>query len=252
VSRGRLVAAALAAYLLALFVGLPAERLRSPLEAMLPGTRLGPLHGHPLSGRAQGATLGGLAVDGLTWRWRPLALLTGRLGLDVEVLAGPTRATVELARSFAGQFVVDRLDGELDLAWLGTALPAPAFDASGRVVVEGVELALGSDGWPRSAQGRLELRDGALRAPLALRIGAADGTLQVNDEDHLEIAFRMLPGSPMEGDGRVQLATDGRYSLAANLAPGQAADVATRELLRMAGPAQPGGRVHVALEGALR
>ena len=178
-------------------------------------------------------------------RWRPLALLTGRLGLDVEVLAGPTRATVELARSFAGQFVVDRLDGELDLAWLGTALPAPAFDASGRVVVEGVELGLGSDGWPRSAQGRLELRDGALRAPLALRIGAADGTLQVNDEDHLEIAFRMLPGSPLEGDGRVQLATDGRYSLAANLAPGQAADAATRELLRMAGPAQPGGRVGI-------
>jgi hypothetical protein len=164
VSRGRLVAAALAAYLLALFVGLPAERLRSPLEAMLPGTRLGPLHGHPLSGRAQGATLGGLAVDGLTWRWRPLALLTGRLGLDVEVLAGPTRATVELARSFAGQFVVDRLDGELDLAWLGTALPAPAFDASGRVVVEGVELVgpgtPGAEGWGASRPARAAHRLG--------------------------------------------------------------------------------------------
>ncbi len=250
-SRAHLFAAALAAYLLALLVGAPAERLRGPMESLLPDVRLGTLTGHPLAGRADGARLGTLAVDEVAWRWRPLPLFRGRLGLAVELTTGPTRTRLDLAVAPSGEIAVERLDGVLDLAWLGSALADPGFTASGRLAAEAVSLTLAADGWPRAAAGRLRLADGRLDTPLAFPLGAAEGVLGSRD-GWLELDFSLPPGGPLAGKGLARLAADGRYALTARLAPGAPNGGGTHALLRMLGPGGADGTVRVALQGTIR
>ena len=249
-SRTRLLVAASAAYLLALLAGAPAERLRGPLESMLPNVVLGALHGHPLAGHADGARLGDLTIDRLTWRWRALPLLQGRFGLAVELATGPTRVELDLATTPSGEFFVEHLSGELDLAWLGRALTAPGFRASGRLTAEEITLS-GDGGWPRTAEGSLRLENGRVDAPIDFPVGAADGVLQSRD-GWIELAFTLDPGGPLTGDGRLRFASDRRYALAAHLAPGPQAGSTTRDLLRLLGPAQANGAVDVAQQGNLR
>lgn len=250
-SRARLFAAATAAYLFALLVSVPAERLRGPLESLLPEVQFGALHGHPLLGRAEGARLGDLAVDGIAWRWRPLPLFLGRLGLAAEITTGPTSVILDLAVAPSGKVYIERLDGVLDLAWLGTALARPAFQAKGRLTAEAVSLTLAADGSPQTAAGHFRLEDGRLEKPLELPIGATEAELRSRD-GWFEVGLSLVPGGPIAGEGQARLAVDGQYMLTARLAPGTLADDGTRNLLRLLGPAQADGTVRIALQGTAR
>lgn len=250
-SRIGLLAAGTAAYLVTLFASAPAELIRGPLEALQPAVRLGPLHGHPLAGNASQARLGELPVEGLAWRWHPGALGDGRLAFAVELVPGPTTVSLEARVSPSGQLDLAGITGELDLAWLGEALPAAALRASGRIVADDVALRLDHDGWPRAASGNLRLHDVALQAPFTLRIGGAEAVLAIR-ESRLEIDFTLEPGGPIEGAGVLRLTADGAFAFEARLAPGAEADAMTRELLRSLGAVRPGEPTQVALNGSWR
>lgn len=247
----RLLAAGAVAYLLALALGAPAELLRAPLQASLPGLVPGPLAGHPVSGRAEGARLGTARLDGLAWRLRPLGLLAGRVVFEIAIDGGPSHAELRITREVGDPgFVIERLDGEIDLAWLGEAVPSLPVRGTGRLVVEGASVSLDPGGWPRSADGRLRLAAAELQAPVPLTIGSAEGRIAVDDA-RLAIAFALPGDGDLVGEGRAVLAPDGRATFRAELAPAPGADRGVADLLRLAGRPRDDGRFAIDWSGRM-
>jgi hypothetical protein len=252
VSRGRLLGAGLAAYLLALLFTVPAELLREPLQTWLPEVRLGALSGHAHAGRVEPLTVAGVALDRAAWRWRPSALLSGRLGFGVSVDSGAGRVALRIARP-PGSAVLElaAVRGSLDLDWIGRALPQLPVRARGRLLLEELAVDLDPTGWPRRAGGRFRLQQAVLSAPVALNLADVAGTLGM-DGARLAVDFTLEPAAALTGAGRLLLAADGGYRLAARLAPGAAADPDVTGWLHQAGRPAADGSVQVDLAGRLR
>jgi general secretion pathway protein N len=252
VTRGRLLGAGLAAYLLALLFTVPAELLRGPLQTTLPEVRLGALSGHAHAGRVEPLSVAGVALDRAAWRWRPSALLSGRLGFEVTVDTGSGQVALRAARAPGSDLLeLEAVRGSLDLDWLGRALPRQPVRARGRLLLEELAVDLDPSGWPRRARGRFRLQQAVLSAPVALNLADVDGTLGM-EGGRLVVDFTLAPAAALTGSGRLQLAADGGYRIAARLAPGAAAAPDVTGWLRQAGRPAADGSVQVDLAGRLR
>ena len=251
-SRGRLLGAGLAAYLLALLFTVPAELLRGPLQTWLPEVRLGALSGHAHAGRVDPLTVAGVALDRAAWRWRPSALLSGRLGFEVSVDSGAGRVALHATRAPGSDLLeLAAVRGSLDLDGLGRVLPRLPFRARGRLLLEELAVDLDPTGWPGRAGGGFQLQQAVLSAPVALNLATVAGTLGM-DGARLVVDFTLAADAALTGTGRLLLAADGGYRLAARLAPGAAADPDSTALLRQAGRPAADGSVQVDLAGRLR
>lgn len=251
-SRGRLLGAGLTAYLLALLFTVPAELLRGPLQAWLPEVRLGALSGLAHAGRIDPLTVAGVVLDRAAWRWRPSALLSGRLGFGISVDSGAGRVMLRAARA-PGSTVLElaAVRGSLDLDWLGRALAQLPVRARGRLLLEELAVDLDPTGWPRRASGRFRLQQAVLSAPVALNLADVDGALGM-EGGRLVVDFTLAPAAALTGSGRLQLAADGGYRIEARLAPGAAADPDVTGWLRQAGRPAADGSIQVDLAGRLR
>ena len=248
---GRLAAAGVAAYLVVLLLTVPAQYLRSPLDDLAPGLRAGHLDGSVLAGTATPVALAGLVVDEARWRWRPTALLRGRIAFDVTLHAGGSSLNLEVARApWSAAVELADARGTVDLAWLGEALPNPPLRGRGRLQLDGVALALGPEGWPAGASGRLALHAAEVTAPVPLRIGAATAMLAQRDA-RLELAFTLADDAPIRGTGSATLEPAGGYRVQARLQPSAAADPDQVALLRLAGRSEADGSIRFDLAGTL-
>lgn len=251
-SRSRLLGAGLVAYLLALLLTVPAELLRGPLQAWLPEVHLGALSGHAHAGRVEPLSVAGVALDRATWRWRPAALLSGRLGFGISVDSGADRVALRAARAPGSDLLeLATVRGSLDLDWIGRALPQLPLRARGRLLLDDLAVDLDPTGWPRRAGGRFRLQRAVLSAPVALNLADVTGALGM-DGGRLVVDFTLAPAAALTGSGRLQLAADGGYRLEARLAPGAAADPDVTGWLRQAGRPAADGSVQVDLAGRLR
>ena len=251
-TRARLLAAGFVGFALALLFTVPAELLRGPLQEAMPSARLGAMHGHALSGRAAPAVVGGLPIELVTWRWRPLSLVTGQLTFDISFHAGDMHVGVRATRRpWSDEVTLQGIAGELDLERLGRLLPRLPARARGRLVLNDITLTLDPDGWPDQAMGRLQLHGAALTAPIAMPIGDAEGTLGM-DGDRFEIGFTLPPSAAMVGHGTLLLTADGDYRLQGRLTPGSTADQETASLLRLAGRQESDGSIRIDQTGTFR
>ena len=251
-TRARLLTAGLVGFALALFFTAPAELLRGPLQEVLPSARLGTMHGHALSGRAVPAVVGGLPIQRVTWHWRPLALITGRLAFDLTMHVGDMHVGLRATRRpWSDEVTLQGIAGELDLERLGRLLPRLPVQARGRLTLDDMTVTLGPDGWPRQTMGRLQLHGATLTAPVAITIGEADGTLGM-DGDRFEIGFTLPPSAAMVGHGTLLLAADGGYQFQGRLAPGATADQETVALLRLTGRQESDGSIRIDQKGKLQ
>jgi len=235
VTRTRLLGAGIAGFTLALLFTAPAELLREPLRESLPGARLGAMQGHLLAGHVAPFSLGGVPFDRAEWRWRPAALLTGRLAVDLVLEQRDSRIELRAVQApWSAETELREVAGDLDLERLGRALPRLPGRVRGQLTFDGVAITFGADGWPRHAAGRLRLHAAELVTPIALPLGKAEGTLGM-DGNRLVIGFTLSPPAAITGRGTLRLGADGAYALSARLAPGNPADPEMTAWLRLAG-----------------
>lgn len=250
--RRHLLAAGLLAYAGTLLATLPAGLLREPLAGQLPALQLGPLSGSAFAGAAAPLAWQGLRLDAAQWRWRPAALLLGRLGADLELRAGPSHLALRAGHQLGfGTTRLEGVDGDLDLDWLSSGLRGLPGRLRGRLGLDAVNLQLDAAGWPGDASGAYLLRGLEVTAPVRLALGDFSGTL-ASEGEQLRIAFATTAGNPLDGQGTLLLSAEGGYRLSARLAARDPNDAGASGLLQLAGRPGPDGRVTLERNGRWR
>lgn len=199
------------------------------LPAHEAATLLGPQGGDLLQARAlegswqhgvaRDCTLWGLPVRAIEWRFRPLALLTGRLAVTLRVSNDASRLALTASRG-PNTVVFDELIGRVALAEFTPLLEAVGLQLEGSLDVQLTGVVL-REGRITAAQGALVWNEAGLVAPsrrtplgrlVALVTTTKDGVkVSVNDE-----------GGPLRTAGEFLLTADGGYTLTATVAAREA------------------------------
>ena len=248
--RVSLLALGLGAYLAFAIVSFPASiahRWFAPEALALAG-----VEGTIWRGRAAYGGIEGVAFSDLRWRLKPGALVTGRLGLDVETRLADGFVRTGVTVSGGGARFRD-LSATTSLAALATAiLPLTGVYGSLSVSLDELELV---DGWPLAATGTV--RVAGLSAPPLIpvagvtSIALGDYAARLTTTDGGIAAIVNDDGGPLELEGRVDLASDRSYALTSRIRPRADASDELVEGLKIMAPADTEGWHSIALNGVL-
>lgn len=201
-------------------------------------------------GSIEALRVNGTSVGPVSWQLRPLALLTGRIGGDVEaglpggffdgsVALSATRIRVRDARM------------ALDLAPVTRLSSIGPSQGNVRLTIREADI---DNLWPVRLDGEMVLTD--LRYP---PVGPQPlGSYRLNFDPALssDPAFPVAGSlsaldGPFEVDGRLLLGDERSYSMRARVAAGAKADQQTRNALRILGPAASDGSHQLTFDGNL-
>ena len=240
----RLLIAGIVTVLIGLIVQFPA---RIAYHAFVPDSvRLTGISGSIWRGQAAEGQLGSLYVSDIAWSVRPLALLTGRLAVDLSLNPAGGFVETRASVSLAGNAELTNVEGGITIAALQGLIPMPGIEGNLRLQLE--ELAV-SDGLPVSATGTVEVFGlvvrglsptpiGDFRAQLASTDGAVSGSLE-DLSGVLDIA------------GSLRISPDRSYVLEGLVAPRPTAAESIVSQLRLLGSPNERGQRQFRLEGRL-
>jgi general secretion pathway protein N len=248
-SRVSLLALGLGAYLAFAIVSFPASiahRWFSPDSLALAG-----VEGTIWNGRAAYGGIEGLAFSDLSWQLHPAALLTGRLGLDVETRLADGFVRTGVSVSGGGVRFRD-LAATTRLEALGSLTPLVGVSGNLSLSLDRLELV---DGWPQAASGTVRIA-GLSAPPLIPVTGVASVALgnylaRLTTTDDGIAAIVNDEGGPLELEGRVDLAGDRSYVLTSRIRPRADASDELVEGLRFMAPADAEGWHSLPLNGVL-
>ena len=241
-SRKRLVTIGLSVGILGLFILFPARvayHWFAPPQMMLSG-----ISGTVWDGAAREATVDGFYLRDLDWRFRPLALLTGKLGFVVETKLASGFVEGELALGI-GTIRARNLKAQLPLQSIDAVA---AFGASGSLSADLAEIKV-VDGLPAVADGTLQVAGLTLpyvqREPLGgfrAEMFTGDSGITASVEDTAAV---------LDFAGSLQLAFDGAYEFNAQIGPTDRTSPQLREQLRFVGPQNDRGQYEIRQNGRL-
>jgi general secretion pathway protein N len=240
---GRLVAIGLAIFLCGLIVLFPA---RVAYRALAPdGVRLAGLSGTVWNGAAAESRLGGLYLGDLSWRFRPLALVTGKAGFAVSGVSASGPLTGNFAVAPGGAVHVSDLRGSVPLSAVGGLATLGGVDGVleldiGTLVLEG--------GLPVRGTGTLELTSLFARQLASAPLGNFRARLETV-EGVLTATFEDVSGM-LDLSGTLEVRPDRSYSLTGSVA---ATESAPQSLVRQLSflPADASGKRSFRMEGKL-
>ena len=224
-----LVAAGVAAFLVFLVGGVPAALA---LRWLAPDAlRMNGVSGTLWRGSATGADIGKLHLADTTWTLSPLALLTGRLGGDVETRIGDGTAHGAVAVSRAGDLRCTACAYEGPVASLRAAIPAlRTLDGQLSLQLSAFEI---RKKWPTRAVGTVNLTNVPIAAagqarrdsPMAT-IAATVGADPVPDNGLIAVSVQDA-GGPLELTAHLNFTPPGNFEFSgrAKARPGAPADL---------------------------
>jgi general secretion pathway protein N len=234
---------AVVVYVVFLLTTFPADRAYALLKGRLPPqVQLYGLEGSVWHGRAQVAQLGRYRVAPLSWQYRPLALLTGRVAVKVAMERGAGRASAVVGLSRGGNVRLTDVDVALPADEVVDLLRLPVIQVNGAVNARLDSLLLqaghvtavdGTLSWDQAQVIRPQpLQLGGLEAKFDTKDGAVKGTLRDK-------------GGPLLVDGIVTLKGDGSYQVNANVGTRDNTQPALNRIINSMGRQGPGGKVQV-------
>lgn len=238
----RLATLGIAAYSLFLLATIPAslvaDRVRTGTNAMV---RLTEARGTLWNGSARAiispAGSAPIAIDILTWNWRPARLFAGEIALAAHASAGDFVAEFQAARSFAG-WELRGLAARADASRLAAFVPLVApWQPRGAISVASPRLAW--DGQALTGELAIEWRG----ATTALSEVRPLGTYKVEVKAagaHARIAVTTLHG-PLRIQGAGTLALPARVSFQGEARAESAQAAALEPLLALLGPKRADG-----------
>lgn len=234
-------AATLAAGLVATFPARVAYRWFAP-----PALELSGISGSVWTGRAVGARAGGVILRDLEWKFRPLALFTGRLAYDVGAVPQNGFADATAGFGFGGTVELRKLQASVPLGVLQSVVGMPGL--SGNVSLKFDRITL-SGGIPVAADGVAEVA--GLTAPLIDRGPIGGYKVEFFTQDSGVTATVEDTDGVVDLAGTLDLAPDRSYRFTGLLAPKPSTPERLRRQMQFLGTPNARGQYELRLEGAL-
>lgn len=239
-----------ASFLLFLALLAPATLRADQFSQRLSGFSARAVEGSAARGTLLGVNWHGARIERLQWRWRPLALLAGRLEFKLKTADPELQLAGNAAFGPNRQLQLRALSGRLPVGWLSKQATAGKLPLDGVAEVDLPALELNAAGRPLAAQGTVQLLN--LQASLGQPLKLGDYRLRLETKGSDGISGHVKDASaPLAVDAALSVAPDGRYRLNGHVALRETGNAALRQALSLLGPPGGDGRWALNFSGAL-
>jgi len=241
----RLVALGVGAYLLILVATFPAARVSGMLLDQNADLSLNRVSGSVFSGQAAQLVYQGLDLGEVHWRFRPLALLLGRIDYRVELLGPANQGELSIGKTLTGRTHVHDIDIELLPGRLVNHYSPTPVETSGTVRLVFETFNPGTD-YSGAVNGHLEWQDAVILEPINLVLGQL--ALDVVTVDG-ELVGRITNGGDLGASGELALSAVYAWRVKLLLQPGNDVSPDALDMLEQSAQRQPNGDYRVDMSG---
>jgi len=227
--------------LLALFPARIAYSWFAPTEL-----RLSEIGGTIWSGVATEGDAAGIYIRNLSWRFKPLALFTGKLAFSTRLDPAGGFMSGDIFAGFNGSVLFKNLDAAVPISALRNLVQIPGLDGRIRLQFEALEL---HNGRPVAADGTVDISNLFIRGLAATAIG--DYHAQFSTTNDGILASINDTGGFFDLAGTLKISPDSVYLLTGLVAPTRETPPAVIEQLRFLGSANDRGQREFRFEGRL-
>ena len=243
-SRKSLIAIGAATFIAGALLLFPA---RVAYDWFVPDTvRLSGIQGSVWNGKVIEGSAGGIYFTGLSWRFRPLALFTGKAVFDTSINTTGGPISMLFGVGPGGSLSMKYVVGSLSLAAIHPALQENRIDGMLNIQLQSLVL---ENGWPTEIIGSVgvgNLVAGAL-GPDSLGNFRVDFT---TEDNHIAGLVKDA-GAVLNVTGTINLTDDRGYALIGFVSPNDETPPAITQNLRFLGSADANGQRQFRFEGSL-
>ena len=240
----------LLAYVIFMLIQFPAANFIDLLGRYLPGLTAQEVQGSARKGTAREVRLHDTRFETLSWRFRPLALVKGRLEYRVIAEAPQLRLEGAAGVGLRRQLQIEDLSGRLPLPRAIALIGRPTLPLNGNVELNLTALHLDREGRPRAAYGTTRLLD--TRTTLGRPLDLGDFSAELTTEDQTILGTIKDNGGPLELTGVLALTPDGRYRFTGQVALRDPNNQDLRQALTALGQPGADGKWQMEFTGVLR
>ncbi|MEN8206838.1 MAG: type II secretion system protein N [Pseudomonadota bacterium] len=242
----RLVALGVGAYLLILVTTFPAARVSGMLQDQVADLSLNRVSGSVFSGQAAQLVYQGLDLGEVQWRFRPFALLLGRIEYRIKLTSPANQGELSIGKTLTGTHVHD-VDIELLPGRLVNHYSPTPVETSGTLHLVFETFNPGAD-YSGEVSGWLEWRDAVILEPINLVLGQL--ALDVVT-DNGELVGRVTSGGELGASGELALSANYAWRIKLLLHPDNDVSVDSLDILEQAAQRQPNGDYRIDMSGQL-
>ncbi|MER2527836.1 MAG: type II secretion system protein N [Candidatus Competibacter denitrificans] len=238
------------AFLVFLLLLAPATLVADQIGSRLAGFTVRGVEGRAIAGALSSVRWRDLSINRLTWRWRPLALLEGRLGINLQTEDPEIKLTGNAALGLNRQITLGDLAGRLPLNRVSNLAAAGNLPLEGMVVLDLRNLALDATGRPTAAQGTIRLLNLRVNLGQPLPLGDYELRLDSAGSEGMQGKIKDI-NAPLVLEGTLSLQPDGRYRFTGQAMVRDPNNQALRQAMSLLGPPGADGRWPLNFSGAL-
>lgn len=209
----RTVTAGVVAWLVFLVATIPANQALA-LAPPMPGVVIGGIQGTVWRGQARSVVAEGVLLENVRWRFRPLALFTGRFEFDLQGKLGSKPLRAVAGTAFSGEPYLGDVRLSIPASEVLYRLGINKVTVAGELALDLDDVRFSSTGVPLFS-GEMRWVPANVEAPLVLSLGTA--TLTTQHDDDLTQGKLVARGGALQVDADVELETSGAYRLNATI-----------------------------------
>ena len=227
-----------AAWLLFLVITFPAGHAYRLMRERMSGISLAGLDGTVWSGSAEQVRIQEVTLRNVGWSVRLWPLLLGRAEVALQIQDDALRMDGNLGRTLGGDLYLRQLRGRLPVTRVQQLTPYRIPKLEGELHLEDLDLAT-ADGGLRELSGKVSWSDAVLTFGSPLELGGF--TLQLQTDDDGINGMLQDSGGPLQAEGKLKLAPDGKYSFEGLFTPRDGKGELASRMAMLGTPAESGG-----------
>lgn len=239
----------LIAYLVFMVIQFPATTLFGLLAQRVPDLTLQQAQGSILQGSAHHLRVQDVEIKSLSWRWRPLDLITGRIKYQLTAEDPVLALTGSISMDWNRRFEFHDLSGRLPLTRVISLVNRASPPLEGLLELDLATLRLDEKGLPHTVQGTVRLI--RTHTTLGKPVELGDFDIELTTEDQGILGTVTDRGGPVRLTGNLTLTPDNRYRFVAEISARDNDDQHLRQTLSLLGPPGKDGTWKMDVTGTL-